>query len=414
MSKTSIESLYLSRPELIRYQSELGEPVRLGEALTIVSHPFANPIDNQALLQIAIDLGLPHSQIETAQRVISVTGFTNRYSSHHFEQGLDLDNITDRTTTIGAILLREIMKTNNWEDGIDIFIDTSAFLPSSVNQSVLEKAGLNPDHIYQRSYRYACAGAVSAFIDCLSDPSLCDARIVIAALEPLSQLCGRDHFTSPEGLVIPSIFGDANTLIAFNPKSYHLENKMVLVQPDGGVIKVKTFYDFENTPSHPKTIPPHYRFINQGETIFKHSNQGAYLNIPCPINGSSVSMDGVKTGFFFGDQTTAVITQLLNEYGNLNLLKQLGNKNVILHPASKPVVDRIAKLLKRSPQRYLDTPKLPFHMDKAHQSNSSSATTLNRWRYMIQNDLIDPRLPMFWIAAGVGSAIAGAIGWIKP
>jgi len=108
-----------------------------------------------------------------------------------------------------------------------------------------------------------------------------------------------------------------------------------------------------------------------------------------------------------------VMAELLNEYGNLNLLKELGNKNVIIHPASKPVVDRIAKLLRRNPQRFLDTPNLPFLMDKAKHSNSSSATTLNRWRYMIENDLIDPRLPMFWIAPGIGSAIAGAIGWIK-
>lgn len=413
MPKNNIESLYSSRPELLRYQKELGEPVKLGEALTIVSHPFADPIDNSNLLKIALGLGLPQSEAESAQRVITTTGFTNRYFSHHPEQETDFNNVVDRTSTIGAILLKEILKSNGWEDGIDVFIDTSAFLPDTVNKSVLEKAGLDSRHIWQRSYRYACAGAVSAFIDCLSNPDMQDARIVIAALEPLSQLCSTDHFISPETISIPSIFGDANTLMAFTPRHFHLENKKVLVQPDGGVIKIKSLYDFKNTPSHPDTIPSHYSFVNQGESIFHHSNYGAYLDIPYPINGSNISMDGMKTGFFFGDQTMAVIAELLNEYGNTDLLKQLGNKNVILHPASKPVVDRIAKLLRRSPQKYLDNPELPFLMDKARQSNSSSATTINRWKYMIENDLIDPRLPMFWIAPGIGSAIAGAIGWMK-
>ena len=414
MPKNSIESLYNSRPELIRYQQELAKPVKLGEALTIVGHPFAQPFDNQDLLKLALEYGLPPSDIEAAQRVISTTGFTNRFFSRLPQQEMEVSEINDRTSTIGAILLKETLKANGWEDGIDVFIDTSAFLPETINREVLIKSGLNPDHIFQKSYRYACAGAVSAFIDCLSDPAMKDSRIVIAALEPLSQLLNRDHLLSPETISIPAIFGDANTLLAFSPKHFHLENKTVLIQPDGGVIKIQSLYDFKNTPSDPTSIPSHYRFQNQGESIFHHSTNGAFLDIPYPVNGSTISMDGMKTGFFFGDQTMAVMAQLLNEYGNLNLLKELGNKNVILHPASKPVVDRIAKLLRRSPQRYLDTPELSFLMDKARQSNSSSATTLNRWRYMIQNDLIDPQLPMFWIAPGIGSAIAGAIGWIQP
>ncbi|KKT39357.1 MAG: hypothetical protein UW26_C0003G0003 [Candidatus Collierbacteria bacterium GW2011_GWF1_44_12] len=412
MPKTSIESLYQSHPELIRFQTEIGRPTKLGEALTIVGHPFAEPVDNQSLLRIALEQGLPLSDVETAERVIATTGFTTRYLSHRPEQSSSPENIVDRTTTIGAILLKETMKAKGWED-IDVFIDTSAFLPDTVNQGVLEKAGLSPDQVYTRSYRYACAGAVSAFIDCLSDPAMQNARIVIAALEPLSHLCAPEHFSQLETIAIPSIFGDAHTLLAFTPNHFHLENKQVLVQPDGGVIKVRTLYNFQETFSEPDTIPDHYRFANNGEGIFHHSDKGAFLDIPYPTNGSTISMDGMKTGFFFGDQTMLVMAELLNEYGNLNLLKELGNKNVIIHPASKPVVDRIAKLLRRNPQRFLDTPNLPFLMDKAKHSNSSSATTLNRWRYMIENDLIDPRLPMFWIAPGIGSAIAGAIGWIK-
>ncbi len=407
------ESLKQVNLDLIRYESEIEGAVKLGEALTIVSHPFAEPIDNQALLQMATLNGLPKESTEEAARAISATGFTNRFLSNGPNERLSLEKTTDRASSVGGILLKKILKANDW-DNVDVFIDTSAFLPANVNELTLEKAGLNPNKIIKRSYRYACAGAVSAFIDCLSDPSLKDARVVIAALEPLSQVLSPDHFTSPERLVIPSIFGDANTLMAFSPKNFHLENKNILIQPDGGVIKVKTLYDFKNTDSAPETIPTHYSFAGGGENIFHHSSSGAFLDIPYPTNGSLLSMDGKKTGFFFGDQTAMVITELLKEYGNLNLLRELGNKNVILHPASKPVVDRIAKLLWRNPQKYLESPHLQFLMDKARESNSSSATTLNRWRYMIQNDLIDPRLPLFWIAPGIGSAIAGAIGWIKP
>lgn len=108
-----------------------------------------------------------------------------------------------------------------------------------------------------------------------------------------------------------------------------------------------------------------------------------------------------------------MIADLLLENGDINLLRKLNGKNIIMHPASKPVVDRIAKLLRRSEHKFLDEPVLPFLMDAAQHSNGSSATTLNRWRYMIENNMIDTRLPMFWIAPGIGSAIAGAIGYIK-
>lgn len=404
----------LSNPELGRFINELGEPTHYGEALTIVGHPFADPVDNQGLLDLAIHYGLEESKVESIKKAISATGFTTRYFSNFpTAEGPDYVKSLDRVTDIGAILLNETLEAKGWKDGFDIFIDTSAFLPTSVNQTVLHKAGFDPDRIYSRSYRYACAGAIGAFIDCLSDPALLDARIVIGALEPLSLVLDQKQFLSPETIAFPSIFGDANTFLAFTPNRFHLDNKEILIQPDGGVIRLKTQYDFEKTSSRPGTIPSYYRFENGGADIFHHSAQGAFLNIPIPENGSTVSMDGMATGFFFGDKTTEVITGLVRDFGNNDLLKQLGNKNVIMHPASKPVVDRIAKLLYRN-GRFLDKPELPFLMDKAKHSNGSSATTLNRWRYMIENDMLDLHQPMLWIAPGIGSAIAGAIGWINP
>ena len=411
MSRLNLEQL-ARRPDLERYLKELGEPTRLGEALTIVGHPFAEPFSNDDLIELALEYGLPTSQIADTRKAIDATGFTTRYFSFLPGQETDIGRSLERTADIGAILLKETLKAKGWEDGFDIFIDTSAFLPTTINGMILDRLGIN--RVYSRSYRYACAGAVGAFIDCLSDPSLQDARIVIGALEPLSLVLDQSQFLSPSTVTFPSIFGDANTFLAFSPSHFHLENKRILIQPDGGVIKLETLYNFSETPSEPLSIPEHYRFANQGEKIFHHSPYGAFLEVPSPVNGASVSMDGMATGFFFGDKTTGVIIDLLKENGNMDMLKTLGHKNIIMHPASKPVVDRIAKLLYRGKYKYLEAPALPFLMDKARHSNGSSATTLNRWRYMIENNMIDPQLPMLWIAPGIGSAIAGAIGWINP
>lgn len=402
-----------SYPDLIRYQNEIGEPVKLGEALTIVGHPFAEPISNDQLLQLALKMGLPDSQASDAQKAIATTGFTNRFFSHIPDSEPDINKAVDRTIKVGGILLKKTLEANGWQDGIDVFIDTSAFLPSHINKQILESAGLKSNQVISRSYRYACAGAVGAFIDCLSDPSLKDARIVIAALEPLSLLNDRSTFLSPKGITIPSIFGDANTLMAFTPNRFNLQNRRIHIQSDNGVIRLKTLYNFEEERMSAGSVPGYYTFGQGGAEIFRYSSSGAYLKV-LPSETDTISMDGMATGFFFGDQTTAVITGLLKENGNKDLLKELGGKNVIMHPASKPVVDRIAKLLYRGEYRYLDTPSLPFLMDLARESNGSSATTINRWRYMIKNNMIDTRKPMLWIAPGIGSAIAGAIGTIRP
>lgn len=401
-------------PERLTYQNEIGEPTKLGEALTIVGHPFGRPVSNNELLDIAIGLGLPETEIESARKAIAVTGFTNRYSSYSPGEEPNTGLAVNHAVENGARLLENIMKAHGWKDGIDVFIDTSAFLPYTINKEILARAGLKPDRILSKSYRYACAGAVGAFIDCLSDTTLRDARIVIAALEPLSNVLDRSHFMSAKTISIPAIFGDANTLLAFTPNRFDLNVKQILVQPDAGVIKLNTIYDFDKTLTRPEMIPSHYRFAGGGESIFHYSEKGAYLKIESPGPGKSLTMDGMATGFFFGDQTTSVITDLLLENGDLDLLRKLNGKNIIMHPASKPVVDRIAKLLRRGEHKFLDEPVLPFLMDAAGHSNGSSATTLNRLRYMIENNFIDTRLPMLWIAPGIGSAIAGAIGYIKP
>lgn len=400
--------------EFLSRQNEIKEPTKYGEALTIVGEPFGKPVNNEDLLKLALDLGLPEEEAENAKKAIATTGFTNRYFSHNPAEPLNTEFAVKRTVEVGAKLLREVISSHGWNDGIDVFIDTSAFLPNSINKEILETAGLKPDRVVSKSYRYACAGAIGAFIDCLADPTLKDARIVIAALEPLSQILDRKQFLSSKTITIPSIFGDANTLMAFTPSRFDLNVKQILIKPDHGVIKVNTLYDFDKMPQDKTSVPSHYKFGPEGKSIFRYSESGAYLKIESPPPGTSITMDGMTTGFFFGDNTTEVISELIKENGDLNLLKRLDGKNVIMHPASKPVVDRIAKLLRRHENHYLDSPELPFLMDKAGHSNGSSATTLNRWRYMIENNIMDAGLPMLWIAPGIGSAIAGAIGTIRP
>jgi len=398
--------------EHINYQNEIGEPTKFGEALTIVGEPFGRPVDNEELLKMALEFGLPPSETESARRAIETTGFTRRFFSHSPENHPDMNQAVRRTVGIGAKLLLETMKAHGWADGIDVFIDTSAFLPTTINKRILETAGLSGGSIFSKSYRYACAGAMGAFIDCLTDPTFKDARIVIGAIEPLSLIIDRSHFLSTKNITVPAIFGDANTFMAFTPRSFDLNVKKVLIKPDGGVIKMKTLYDFASSNSDPASIPDYYHFEGEGKQIFHNSKEGALLNLESPPEGSPLTMDGGRTGLFFGDETTKVIIDLLTENGDPNLLNKLNGKNIVMHSASKPVVDRIAKLLWR--RKYLDVAKLPFLMDAAGHSNGSSATTLNRWRYMIQNNLMDSNLSVLWIAPGIGSAIAGAIGTIRP
>ncbi len=393
------------------FKPEVLEPVRYGDALTIVGGHFAQDYDNNRLLASAINFGLEESQVEVVKKAIESTGFTHRYFSRSPEEAPDVQKTLDKTVKIGAKILKETLRAQKW-DGVDLFIDTSAFLPTQINAAVLVEAGINPDRVVSKSYRYACAGAVGAFIDTVSRPEYHGARVVIAALEPLSHLVNPKQFLSPATVAFPSIFGDAYTAMAFNPERFEIYTKNILIQPDGGVIKLKTMYGFDKS-SDSKT-PDYYKFAGGGENIFSFSEKGAVLNIPVPDNGDEVSMDGMATGFFFGDQTASVISGLIEQMGNTNLLKEIGTKNVILHAASKPVVDRIAKLLKRHPKKYLDTPEIPFLMDVAGYSNGSSATTLNRLKYMIQNNMIDPGKPVMWIAPGIGSAIAGAVGKIHP
>lgn len=385
----------------------LNKPNDLGGVMTITGNNFGEKVDNNQLLRIAIEYGLPRKQIDLARQAIETTGFSHRYFANLPENETTNQELLDRTVDIGTRLLKDVTGARKW-NGFDVFIDTSAFLPTEINRAILDKSGFNPDRIISRSYRIACAGGVAALIDCLTDPELQDTRIVIGCLEPLSALMERNHFLDPVSLAFPSIFSDAYTFIAFEPRNFNINYQKILILPDGGVIKLQTLYNFDQLPKESDQTPPHYQFSNGGEGIFKYSNAGAFLNLIVPDDNKRVSMDGIGTGIFFGNHTAAMIKERLDTGGNPDLLKKLAGKNLVMHPASLPVVKRIAKLLYRGEPKYIDEPKLPFLMDEAQQANGSSATTFNRLRYMIDAGMIDTRLPMVWVAPGVGSAIAYA------
>jgi hypothetical protein len=390
--------------DLSRQSPEIKE-ISLDRVLTIVSGPFARPIDNNLLLDMALGYGLPAQQIPAARQMIEATGFTRRYAYRNPDNPPDLEAAVDRTASIGALLLRRVMNARKWDD-IDVLIDTSGFLPSSLNSRVLEKAGINPCEVNQRSYRYACAGAAGAFIDCLADPQLTDKRVVIAALEPLSYLIHKQHFSTLEGLPIAAIFGDDYAAVGFTPDNFELMAKEISVQPDGGVIKIRTEYDFDRAGHNPQTIPGHYTFKNGGESIFRHSDKGAFLNILSPQEGVP-TMNGVETGRFFGDHTARLMLSLLENASRPDLLFELGRENIVMHLASAPVIHRIARELKKAGA--LPARELPWIMDQIGRSNSSSATILVNWQHLIERGLINPDKPIFLAAPGVGSVIAGAI-----
>jgi hypothetical protein len=404
-SQSELE-LFLDPPSL---SPEIKE-VSLGQALTIVSSPFAPPTDNIQLRQMALRSGLPPEQIPAARQIIAATGFTHRYAYWSPENPPDLEATIDRTTTIGAILLRQVLASRNWKKP-DVFIDTSAFLPPSINSQVLAKAGIDPHEVTQRSYRLACAGAAGAFIDCLADHQLTDKRIVIAALEPLSYLIHKQHLNTLSGLPIAAIFGDDYAAIGFTPNHFELMAKQIWVQPDGGVIKIPTAYDFQGAVHNPNSIPNHYVINDGGERIFKYSPRGAFLNISTPPENIP-TMDGLGTARFFGDITARLILYLLETTHNPHLLSQLDQKNTVLHPASDSVIHRVARELIKAGA--ILTRELPWIMNLIGRSNSSSATILVNWQHMIELGMIDPKLPVVLAAPGVGSVIAGAIMNIHP
>lgn len=407
-----LKETFVGYSDIPRFSPEVKE-AHLGDAVTITSHPFGREITNADLLRLAIESGLPENEIEKSKNKIESTGFTSRYM--HCLPGEACENWqeTDRATSIGAYLLRRALaKHPGWGGDIDVMAVTSAFLPIDINQEILEKAHLDSSKIKTVSYRTACAGAINALTDVLADPNLRGARLAIVSLEPLSLIIGKEHMIDSEKMPIPAVFGDDFAVTLIDTAKFQLTGLKTVVLPDHGVIRVNKMYDFKSIPNEPWNIPGHYELKDGASDIFRYSNEGVFLDLFPPDDGKTTYMDGVGTGLHFGDNTSSQIAELLTETGQRNLFEVLGEENLIIHPASRPVVNRIAKKLTKAGLYNAKT--LPFYMDAWRRSNSSSATTMVRWQKMIENGLINPQKPLLFVAPGVGSVIVTATANVKP
>src|SRR5882672_9766619 len=95
---------FYRQPELTDPKIDMGEPARIGDALSIVSHSFGRPVDNEELLKMAIRFGLPPSDIDAARNAIDATGFTTRYFSHPLEEEPDFEKAAELTSTHGSLI----------------------------------------------------------------------------------------------------------------------------------------------------------------------------------------------------------------------------------------------------------------------------------------------------------------------
>lgn len=402
----------MSRP----ISSELTEflpNVKVGKvdgAFAIAAHPFARRIGNEDLLALALKSGLPEASAENARLAISGTGFKARHLSHLPGHELDMEEALNRQAVIGAHLLRQTMEEMRW-DRIDAYVDTSAFLPPTINEQILDEAGLLGKGVRSISYRYACAGALTAFVDTLSSSEYegRQARIVIGANEPLSWLMHQKHLSTLENLHIPALFSDGNAALAFDPSKFELQKKRVLVKPDGGVIRLTPDYASGDVIHDQTILPSYYHLTENSPNLLHYSNRTRVLEYEGPNDKDlQVSIDGMGTLRFFGSTTSSEIMAFRKQ---APIVPLDGPINIILHPASEPVLKLISKRLKTSGATEIG--ELPFRMADADLANSSSATILNYWLHMILNNQYHPHLPHLWIAPGIGSVTTTAIGNIK-
>lgn len=379
-------------------------------AFAIAAHPFARRIGNEDLLALALQAGLPATNAENARSAISGTGFKARHLNHLPGHELNPEEALNRQAIIGAHLLRRTMEEMRWDE-IDAYIDTSAFLPPTVNEQILDEAGLLGKRVRSISYRYACAGALTALVDTLSSSEYegRQARIVIGANEPLSWLMHQKHLSTLENLHIPALFSDGNAALAFDSSKFELQKKRVLVKPDGGVIRLTPDYASGDVIHDPTILPSYYHSAETNSQLLHFSNRTRVLEYQGPNDKDlQVSIDGMGTLRFFGSTTASEILALREQVPNVPID---GSLNIILHPASEPVLKLISRKLQNSGATEIG--ELPFRMAEADLANSSSATILNYWLHMILNNQYYPHLPHLWIAPGIGSVTTTAIGNIK-
>lgn len=375
------------------------EITKFGEA-TLASVACGTRVTNGDLLyEFKVRTNADPEQVKKAEELLEATGFTVRRAS--WEITPSHDEILQRTTKIGAHLIKSLMKENSW-DSVDAVFDTSASLPENIGKMVLEEAGLNPETTASKAYRLACGGAFAAVVDTLADPELRDKRVIVLALEPLSQHVKPSQCSSKDTLSLPTIFGDDFAAIAFNTSDFDVVAPRTHIVYDGAPIKFHA--DYTLSPTDESSIPQHYTFGKEGRGISSITKNGVLLNIEEPENGIPSSMDGFKTFKFFVPETIAVIKDVVERAQ----AQGINVEQAVMHQPSKKVNEGFQRQAGK-----IDTLKdlhIPdFLLGEIERSNSSSGTSLVIWQHLARDGRLDPKKPFLVCAPGIGSAISAGV-----
>lgn len=375
------------------------ELTKFGEA-TLASVICGTRVTNDDLLyEFKVRTNADPEQVKKAEELLEATGFTVRRAS--WEITPTHDEIVQRTTKIGAHLIKSLMKEKGW-DSVDAVLDTSASLPENIGNKVIEEAGLNPETTASKPYRLACGGAIAAVVDTLADPQMKDKRVIVLALEPLSQHVKPSQCSSKDTIALPAIFGDDFVAIALNTSDFDVVAPRTHIVYDGAPIKFHA--DYTLPPTDESSIPQHYTFGKDGREISSITKNGVLLNIEEPENGMPSSMDGFKTFKFFVPETITVIKDVV-ERAHAQGIKV---EQAVMHQPSKKVNEGFQRQAGK-----IDTLKdlrIPdFLLGEIERSNSSSGTSLVIWQHLAREGKLDPKKPFLVCAPGIGSAISAGV-----
>lgn len=336
--------------------------------------------------------------IQKAEELLEATGITERRAS--WEITTTPEEIIERTSQIGADIVTSLLQQKGWGN-VDLLIDTSASLTPQIGRLVMEKAGLDPQKTASRSYRMACAGAIAGVVDSLADPNLKGKRVIVCALEPVSQHVSLDQCTK-ESLSLPAIFGDDFAAIAFNTSDFDIISPRTHIVFDGAPIRFHVDYPLPSTREN--FVPAHYTFGDQGREISSITPEGYFLQIQTPENGMPSSMDGWKTFKFFVPETIKVIRDVVERAWEQGIIVE----QALMHQPSKKVNEGFQRKAKEIES--LVNLRIPdFLLGEIRRSNSSSGTSLVIWQHLAKVGRLDPNKPLLVCAPGIGSAISAGV-----
>ena len=366
--------------------------------LVILSYTSGPKIDNDTITNRLRKFTDSQEDIDEAIKVITNSGINTR--RQNFSSETPKEEVLKVSAEIGGALIRSAMESHGW-DSIDYFVDTSASLNTTVRALTLENAGIDPETVTTKSYRIACAGAVTAFVDALANPNLKNKRVVICALEPLSQHIAPDQYRTAS-INVPAIFGDDFSAIALNTSDYDLISAETYVKGDGGTIRFNVDYDLNS--SDPSLVPEHYILEEQGKQILFVTNDGIFVTIQPPEGDMPSEMNGYKTFKFFIPHTCNVLERVVKKASEMGV----NPTQVIMHQPSQKVNEGIQNKAGKSP--VLKNLQIPdFVLGKIGRSNSSSATILVVMQCLIKEKMLDPSKPFVFVSLGIGGVITAAV-----